>query len=546
MISDDQLLNLPVKNGFVYDNATEQRLLKSKDTGFVEPDKKNSSLKFGNIDWTDHDKVQVSWRGVHRYAGVGLDLKVYKAGHTFDLALVENNAGTSLAGITGVVAGASFKNTVLIAFVWNHTGIGSPDDLTCYLIKNNRVLYAETLGYYSQILQCVAIAPDCSKAAFIAVPYANHTVIVDVALVMTGTLSAAISNTEYQDVFSYVYFNDPGVDSFPYRDLSSVTVAVDFNSAGTKQTFFISTEFSHTFSQSITSAPALPDITTEWIGIYYNPSSIPEGAAEGEFIADGTLDIVETKIETNTQTAAVNFNDQALSAVNRVDTITQITTHHNDVGHSYGVVWRPELSEYWVQKTSGFLSETSYEMTTDEVIAPYDWNYINPDNLDLRYGLFAYTDISKTGTAASSNYDLQSSLKIGAFSHAYTAASSTSVFEKVLLREISGFLTVGKLALKVRESLFQTCLYVKIYNAFLSLDDAYLEGNEVRGLSLVDKYANKLCQLEPISGLNVDSSGIFDPLTYTNAFTYAAKTVLKLDNANTGYANDITNLKGIM
>lgn len=486
--------------GFVYTTSEGQRFLKSKQTGFVEPDVAKETAHVGIVDWTD-GKTTLTWNAEHRYSSIGFDNKLY-----------QNNKETIF---TGLIVGAAKKNNTLIVFE-------VLSGLKCKFIVGETVTTISLGGY--GLTQSVAISPDCTKAAFLYINENNLNLIeftIDVA-----NKTCVQSNLTTQDYgYDVHYENQPNL-SFS----KTLILAVDFDSENNLKTWTQSVDYSKTTAID----PVLPPPSDLSYISYWTDLGMVETSL-------GTVHLYQIIITGNITTdLTIDYN--GLLAGESSYEINQTTTKYMiandggfvDVGTATGQAHIPEY--YPVTEIADYTTSHDFIIVTD---------------LDLRNDLVCYTKSSEPTTFRSAfpynsfQINREYWLRKGAFSTKYkddfalgeTYDSDVDIDDVVngVNVPISWHLLLGVINPRLFDLTIRRGLFFTTVNQHR--DDS---GENRVSIDLHDRFDNRIIMLKPVVGI------IFSDDTFTDVIglNRDSASFLKLKNDNTLITNSITDLIG--
>lgn len=479
--------DLPHSGFFYVDSTSYQKFLKTKNTGFVEPDNRKLTANAGLMDWTNGTDL-ISWKGLRRYGiQVSSDkfgCQIYKKNHEFDFT-------AQLSG--ALICGAAFKTKVFLVFA-----LTSEKELRYFFIKDNVILASDSLGSYESLQQIVAVSADCTKAAFIAMPTGQdkkQTAVIDLIISFTDkTVTISSEITQDIDVFVDYAHIDHNIQSLPSteldylasysRDTTRIICAVDFDRENTRKTFFIESSFS--FSKAETQ-------------VYSNYV-----VAERNTI-DYTID------KTSSFQAVINYNDFVTCSFD-------FSSANTVVKHWQGGIL-VEFADPSFYVDFGDYDPPQYDILTDTLNNSAEFLFIH--FLDLRYDIFCYTKNTEIISGATSSYSTSIirsyNLKIGIFE---------SFFKDDLMTD-----TIPMYDLMFVDSTPQHNLNIPVqFNPYyfnLPVENNMLSYSN--GIGIIDLYKNKIIKVQPIS-LDNNINSIF----------------IKIDKNNVYYENSITELKGVV
>jgi hypothetical protein len=339
------------QHGFIFTTAEGQRFLKSKATGFAEPDIAKETAHVGMVDWTD-GKTTLTWNAAHRYSGVGFDNKLYEKNKEITLTL------------DGTIAGAAKKSGVFIVF---------DSYSSCRFISSANALIANVyVNYHGTLTQCVAISPDCTKAAFISL--GENLNLVELAInVENHTVTETSITSVFPGVADLDYYLDPNL-SFS----KTFTLSVDFDSANNLKTWEQSVDYSKTtVVDPVLPSPSDPSYVTYWTDLGMVMTSI------------GEVHLFEIVITTDiTVNLTLDYNGLLAGEISYSShqTLTKYmiqvgVAHYADVGPNTGQV---DIPEYYP-----IIVIPNYTETRDFYLI---------SDLDLRTDLIVYTKFSEPVT----------------------------------------------------------------------------------------------------------------------------------------------------
>jgi hypothetical protein len=570
--------------GFVYD-TTEQRLLKSSASGFAAADSKKAEANVGLIDWTDGVN-QITWIGHQRYLPpiYGNPVVIFKNNHKFDFSSI----------IGGYICGAAFKNGVFILFV--KTPLMG---LMAFFVSGNTITDSFTIGDYNSILQIVCISPDCTKAAFIAVPIGqsgSETIIVELAINLSSP-SVVIIDTTVQDIHDPVDYAGSRSESdgetwsielptvyldilytYDYLvglnpDYGSNPLPIPIYSGGTLYSINQDPPTYHIGSTPHYSTYSYSRATTRIIvAVDYDASNTKKTFfIETEFSHYENWMTGITLAEGENYVAARCARTRGDVPVSEVVDFVEASGWYDINTGAVLPFPSSELRaiEYTTTATINYngtvrLINLTSETTPDNFGHWYkDYNFLMIDTLDLRHDLIAYTDVNeyehwRNGIRLETTQLKKYSLQIGSYIQAIRSNNFTDIaglrFEPYLFKSVemlSGFHPFGILfsipvffdvfSLRIQFSFSDyhspTVINLDVPVAVLFHDISSI----IRGtaIAITDRYNNKLIELG-----NIES--IISAIDYQITFGYNAPIFVKIDNTNTLHTNSITNLKGII
>ena len=453
--------DLPPSGFFYVDTSGYQKFLKTKNTGFVEPDNRKLIANAGLIDWTNGTDL-ISWKGLRRYdvqaLSSGFGSQIYKKNHEFDFT-------AQLSG--ALICGAAFKTKVFLVFA-----LTSAKELRYFFIKDNVILASDSLGSYESLQQIVAVSADCTKAAFIAVPTGQdkkQTAVIDL-IISFADKTVTIDSTVIQDVEDHTSYV---ANSSYSRAETTIVIAVDFNLSNIRKEFFIKNTFAFKF---LTGTTDYIDTGEVFDGISWLP----------------TRDAIYNTSNINFD-GTINYNNQLTISQNYHD-VSQVIYHEIFFG---------EWSEVTPIVRESFFSHN------------IDFNYIFIHWLDLRYGVFCYTknQDASIDNALTFTITRDFKLEIATFSTEFKAQSASDIYPfygNIFYKTVSShsFLTVP--------------IQYNPYNLNLATDNALI--NSTASIGLTDKFANKLAKIQTASIDDVVNSISTAPILLKIDYTNSIKT----------------------
>lgn len=514
---------------FIYATTEGDRLLPSGKQGFAPADKPLAGEKAGNIDWTNGNKT-VTWQGVHRYSRVD-----YNTGQSVYMDKVEYNFNL------GRIAGAAFKGDIFIMFTFHASA------LTAYfLAKDKTVLGSQVIGTYTELTQIVAISPDCTKAAFIAIPVGQagvQTVVVELAINF-GDKTVSTSSATTQDVADDLQWLDMQNGLNGSRAARTIVNCVDYGADNAKKTFDVSTS-----------------ISVEESGVDYGYSIVEDYPFGSGHIEKNTYTSVYKRIGSSTYSGIGDFATIAMD-LGGTTTSYYLVYGSDRMYIGYGFVSDFEDTDPTNPNYAANLAYLQAHLPSFDGanLEAYEVLFIN--DLDLRKDLVAYTRVTETKSSArDGNYTLHTQyiLKIGAYQynykpdHAYASDIANDeqgdYMASIDVSMSNNFFSCRKGSMwvpyiDIQYEIFYIFVRRNGYNALQRYrqNTHYDDGNFLLqrvGLGLHDKNGNKLLWVKPIRGVQYDE---FLEVT----FAREDAVVVKMTSTNQGLSNQIEILKGVV
>jgi hypothetical protein len=474
--------------------------------------------------------------------------------------------------------------------------------LMAFFVSGNTITDSFTIGDYDSILQIVCVSPDCTKAAFIAVPTGksgNETIIVELAI-NPSSPSVVISNTTVQDIHDPVDYAGSRSESYGETwtielpivylsmlytydylisinpDYASNPLPIPIYGGGTlyslnqdPPTYHIGSTphyFTYSYSRATTSIIVAVDYdasNTKKTFFIETEFSHYENWMTGITLAEGENYVAARCARTRDDVPAsevVGFVEASgwydittgevlpfpSSELRAIEYTTTATINYN------GTI-----------KSINLTSET----TPDNFGHWYkDYNFLMIDTLDLRYDLIAYTDVNeyehwRNGIRIETTQLKKYSLQIGSYTQAIRSNNFTDIaglrFEPYLFKSFE--VSKPEHGIDPFGTLFSVPVFFDVFSlrilfsfsgyhspSVINLDvpvAVIFNGvqNIIRGtaIAVTDRYNNKLITLA-----NIES--IISAIDYQITFGYNAPIFIKIDNTNTLHDNSITDLKGII